>query len=170
MPKFSPLTLSSHYRPATEIEGFFNLLYAHLLNLWPINRFSGNKKHATELLPIVTPRPSVCRSQGARSTPHSSFTPRLSHAPRHRALPTSCRRTRFPLCLPYSADDGRKHRQRGALPHCGDAVSRIPKRVWDDVGDSRHGRTGLRRVLLHVDVSIQRVRRRVLREIGEGAS
>ncbi|KAH8989688.1 PCI-domain-containing protein [Lactarius akahatsu] len=36
-----------------EIEGFFNLLYAHLLNLWPIDS-PETKKHVTDLLPIVT--------------------------------------------------------------------------------------------------------------------
>lgn len=36
-----------------EIEGFFNLLYAHLLNLWPIDS-PETKKYVTGLLPIVT--------------------------------------------------------------------------------------------------------------------
>ncbi|KAH8988769.1 PCI-domain-containing protein [Lactarius hatsudake] len=35
-----------------EIEGFFNLLYAHLLNLWPIDS-PETKKRVTDLLPIV---------------------------------------------------------------------------------------------------------------------
>ncbi|KAH9168178.1 PCI-domain-containing protein [Lactarius sanguifluus] len=36
-----------------EIEGFFNLLYAHLLNLWPVDS-SETKKRVIDLLPIVT--------------------------------------------------------------------------------------------------------------------
>ena len=38
MPKFFfPSTLSSHYHLATEIEGLFNILYAHILSLWLID-------------------------------------------------------------------------------------------------------------------------------------
>ncbi|KAF8263947.1 hypothetical protein EI94DRAFT_1772790 [Lactarius quietus] len=36
-----------------EIEGFFNLLYAHLLDLWPVDS-PETKKYVTDLLPIVT--------------------------------------------------------------------------------------------------------------------
>ncbi|KAI0296093.1 hypothetical protein B0F90DRAFT_1811347 [Multifurca ochricompacta] len=35
-----------------EIEGFFNLLYAHLLTLWPIDS-PETKKHVSEILPII---------------------------------------------------------------------------------------------------------------------
>jgi translation initiation factor 3 subunit M len=37
----------------TEIEGFFNLLYAHLLALWPVGS-PETKKHVSDLLPIIT--------------------------------------------------------------------------------------------------------------------
>ena len=37
----------------TEIEGFFNLLYAHILTLWPIDS-PETKKHVSDLLPIIT--------------------------------------------------------------------------------------------------------------------
>ncbi|KAH9971432.1 PCI-domain-containing protein [Lactifluus volemus] len=40
-----------------EIEGFFNLLYAHLLNLWPIDS-SETKKHLSTLVPIITSSPA----------------------------------------------------------------------------------------------------------------
>ena len=49
---FSSMLLS-HRHLATEIEGFFNLLYAHLLNLWPTDS-PETKKYVTGLLPIVT--------------------------------------------------------------------------------------------------------------------
>ena len=50
---FFLLVLSSHYHPTTEIEGFFNLLYAHILDLWPVDS-PETKKHVTDLLPIIT--------------------------------------------------------------------------------------------------------------------
>lgn len=50
---FSYFTLSSHYHLTTEIEGFFNLLYAHILDLWPVDS-PETKKHVTDLLPIIT--------------------------------------------------------------------------------------------------------------------
>ena len=45
--------LSSHYRPTTEIEGFFNLLYAHISDLWPVDS-PETKRHVTDLLPTIT--------------------------------------------------------------------------------------------------------------------
>jgi translation initiation factor 3 subunit M len=36
-----------------EIEGFFNLLYAHILDLWPVES-PETKRHVTGLLPIIT--------------------------------------------------------------------------------------------------------------------
>ena len=40
-------------RLATEIEGFFNLLYAHLLTLWPVDS-PETKNRVFDLLPIIT--------------------------------------------------------------------------------------------------------------------
>jgi len=37
----------------TEIEGFFNLLYAHLLSLWPVDS-SETKNRVSNLLRIIT--------------------------------------------------------------------------------------------------------------------
>ena len=37
----------------TEIEGFFNLLYSHLLTLWPIDS-PETKSRVSDLLPIIT--------------------------------------------------------------------------------------------------------------------
>ena len=49
----SQRALSSHPLVVTEIEGFFNLLYAHLLTLWPIDS-PETKSRVTSLLPIIT--------------------------------------------------------------------------------------------------------------------
>ena len=49
-----PTLLTQTY---TEIEGFFNLLYAHLLTLWPIDS-PETKKYLSNLFPIITSSPA----------------------------------------------------------------------------------------------------------------
>jgi hypothetical protein len=53
-PSFSSVSRRSLLiRLATEIEGFFNLLYAHLLTLWPADS-PETKNRVFDLLPIIT--------------------------------------------------------------------------------------------------------------------
>jgi len=50
---FSPSESALLTDLVTEIEGFFNLLYAHLLTLWPIDS-PETKSRVSDLLPIIT--------------------------------------------------------------------------------------------------------------------
>ncbi|KAH9965703.1 hypothetical protein BGW80DRAFT_1535708 [Lactifluus volemus] len=65
-----------------EIEGFFNLLYAHLLNLWPIDS-SETKKHLSTLVPIITSSPAIPQSNIASLKSLSNF---FNTLPRQSAL------------------------------------------------------------------------------------
>ncbi|KAH9018865.1 hypothetical protein EDB84DRAFT_1518361 [Lactarius hengduanensis] len=124
------------------------------------NRFSRNKKAGNQTVPCrratTLSALELGRPFDASSNPTGAIISRSSTP-----CPTSRRQTRL-LLLPYSPDDGWKHRRRCALPQCRDAVLSIPKRDWDDVGDSGHERTGPHRVLLQACVSAQRVRHRLL--------
>jgi translation initiation factor 3 subunit M len=42
----------------TEIEGFFNLLYSHLLTLWPVDS-TETKTYVTDLLHVVSSSPAA---------------------------------------------------------------------------------------------------------------
>ncbi|KAH9983835.1 PCI-domain-containing protein [Russula vinacea] len=64
-----------------EIEGFFNLLYAHLLTLWPIDS-PETKNRVTSLLPIITSRPQSLQQPSIACTLSNLF----NTVPRQSAL------------------------------------------------------------------------------------
>ncbi|KAI9449883.1 PCI-domain-containing protein [Russula earlei] len=64
-----------------EIEGFFNLLYAHLLTLWPIDS-PETKKRLSDLLPIITSSPV----ESATTTKYRVLSNLFNTLPRQSAL------------------------------------------------------------------------------------